>query len=83
VALGLLLSTDPAGDNTGLFRRALGPGPPMAQKHGWTTSIRHSAAIVYGPSGPRIVVLLTYRPELEPRAAHVLGDRLIRLLAPW
>ena len=36
VALGLLLSSDPAGDNVGLLRRPIGAGIPMAQKHGWT-----------------------------------------------
>jgi Beta-lactamase enzyme family len=83
VALGLLLSSDPAGDNAGLFRRSLGPAVPMAQKQGWTTSIRHTAAIVYGPRGPSIVVLLTYRHELDVRAAHALGDRLVQALRPF
>ena len=82
VALGLLLSSDPAGDNVGLLRRPIGAGIPMAQKHGWTTSIRHTAAIVYGARGPRIVVVLTYRPDLDPRAAHALARRLVALLRP-
>jgi hypothetical protein len=81
-ALGLLLSSDPAGDNVGLLRRPVGPGIPMAQKHGWTTSIRHTGAIVYGPHGPRIVVVLTYRHDLDPGAAHALGRRLVALLRP-
>jgi hypothetical protein len=82
VALGLLLSSDPAGDNVGLLRGPIGAGIPMAQKHGWTTSIRHTAAIVYGLRGPRIVVVLTYRPDLDPRAPHVLAGRLVSLLRP-
>ena len=78
--LALLLSSDPRGDNVGLFRPAVGRRLPMAQKHGWTTSVRHSAAIVYRPAGPRIVVLLTYRPKLRVADAHALGRQLIRAL---
>jgi hypothetical protein len=51
---------------------------PAAQKQGWTKDLRHSAAIVYGPSGPRIVVLLTYRPRLHPAASLALGRRFLR-----
>lgn len=78
VALGLLLSSDSRGDNLGLFRPALGPAVPIAQKHGWNSSVRHSAAIVYGARGPRIVVLLTYRPNIDPAASVVLGLRFLR-----
>jgi hypothetical protein len=78
VALALLLSSDPAGDNLGLFRPVL-PGLPMAQKHGWTTTVRHSAAIVYGPSGPTILVVLTYRPRLALSEARELARRFVRL----
>jgi hypothetical protein len=81
VALGLLLSSDPAGDNLGLFRPAL-PGVPMAQKHGWTTSVRHSAAIVYGPDGPTIVVVLTYRPRLALAESRELATRVLGLTLP-
>jgi hypothetical protein len=78
VALGLLLSSSPRGDNLGLFRPTLGPSLPMAQKHGWNSSVRHSAAVVYGPRGPTIVVLLTYRPGLVPSASVLLGLRFLR-----
>ncbi|MDX6647184.1 MAG: Beta-lactamase enzyme family [Miltoncostaeaceae bacterium] len=81
VALGLLLSTVPGGDNLGLFRQRLGPSVPAAQKHGWTTSVRHSAAIVYSRGGPLIVVCLTYRPGLVDRQAVALGGGLIGLVA--
>jgi Beta-lactamase enzyme family len=81
VVLGLLLSTDPAGDNLGLFRPVL-PRVPMAQKHGWTTSVRHSAAIVYGPRGPTILVVLAYRPKLSPAEARELARRAVRLTLP-
>lgn len=83
VALGLLLSSDARGDNVGLLRPALGNGAPMAQKHGWTTYLRHTAAIVYGASGPRIVVILTYRPKLDAAASQALGRRMAALLEEW
>lgn len=79
VALALLLSSDPRGDNRGLLRPALGGGVPMAQKHGWTTSLRHTAAVVYGPRGPVIVVVLTYRQEIVPSHSLALGDQVARL----
>ena len=78
VAVALLLSSDGRGDNLGLFRPALGPTMPLAQKHGWTTTLRHSAAVVYAPGGPRIVVLLTYRPAIQPHASVVLGLRFLQ-----
>jgi beta-lactamase class A len=80
LALGLLLSSSPRGANLGLFRPALGPGRPAAQKQGWTTSLRHSAAIVYAPQGPRIVVLLTYRPSVNAAAALALGGRFLEAI---
>lgn len=78
VAVALLLSSDGRGDNLGLFRPALGPAFPLAQKHGWTTSLRHSTAIAYAPDGPRILVLLTYRPAIQPQASVILGLRFLR-----
>jgi len=54
VALGLLLSSDPRGDNLGLLRPAVAPSLPVAQKNGWTTTIRHTAAILYLPRGPLV-----------------------------
>jgi len=82
LGLALLLSSDPAGLNLGLFRPAVGPRLPMAQKQGWTTSIRHTAAILYGPRGPKIVVLLTYRSKIDAGASLALGRRLAQLVAP-
>lgn len=61
VGLAWLLSSQPRGENVGLFRGALGRGVPAAQKQGWLSDARHSAALVYLPSGPKLVVLLTYR----------------------
>jgi hypothetical protein len=54
----------------------------MAQKHGWTTSVRHTAAIVYGPRGPTILVVLTYRPGLALADARDLARRVVSLTLP-
>ena len=80
LGLSLLLGSDPRGLNLGVLRPAFGEALPMARKEGWTTSLRHSAAIVYGPSGPRIVVVLTYRKGLDPAESAVLARRLAALL---
>jgi beta-lactamase class A len=77
-ALGLLLSSDQTfKDNVGLFRPALGPYVPIAQKNGWFSVVRHTAAIVYSPTGPKLVVLLTYRPGLTPADAQLLGTKVL------
>ncbi len=80
VGLAMLLSSQSVGDNVGLFRPALGPDFPMAQKHGWLSSMQHTAAILYGGSEPQIAVLLTYRPDIKRTEAVSLGSRLVRLL---
>ena len=80
LALGLLLSSEPERDNVGLFRPALGKKTPAAQKQGWFSVVRHTAAIIYTPTGPKIVVLLTYAPSLALTTAQAYGGSLIRLL---
>ena len=80
LGLGLLLSSVPRGLNEGLLRPALGPRVPLAQKHGWTSSLWHTAAVVYGARGPTIVVILTYRPVIRYAASAELGARVVRLL---
>ncbi len=77
VGLALLLSSEARGDNLGLFRPALPAGTPAAQKHGWISSARHSAAIVYGPRGPVVVVVLTYRERLSLLDARALARRVV------
>lgn len=79
VGLGLLLSSVSTGDYVGLFRPSL-TGVPLAQKQGWTTKIRHTAALSYGPAGPRIFVVLTYSPNLRPSASALLGRRVVSLV---
>ena len=77
VGLALLLASTRRGDNAGILR----PSGPAAQKHGWTTTVRHTAAILYRPSGPVIVVVLTFRPdEVSLTASRTLGARVITAL---
>jgi Beta-lactamase enzyme family len=80
VGMGLLLSSLSTGQNLGLFRPWLGAGRPLAQKQGWTTEIRHTAAIAFGAAGPRIIVVLTYSPHLSPRQSILLGRDVVSLL---
>jgi beta-lactamase class A len=77
VGLAMLLRSLPRGDNVGLFRPALPSGMPAAQKHGWISSARHSAAVLYTARGPVVVVLLTYRESLTLSAAQRLARRLL------
>jgi Beta-lactamase enzyme family len=80
VGLALLLSSVSGGQSSGLLRPWLGPRFPLAQKQGWTTKLRHTAAIAYGPAGPRIIVVLTYAPNLDPSASALLGRRVVSLV---
>jgi beta-lactamase class A len=79
VGLAMLLRSLPRGDNVGLFRPALPAGMPAAQKHGWISSARHSAAVLYPARGPLVVVLLTYREHLRLAAAQQLAQRVLRV----
>jgi hypothetical protein len=81
VALGLLLASQPAGDNIGLLRPALGSALPMAQKQGWLHDARLTAAIVYTARGPRVVVICAYEPGLSRASAQLLGRRVASALA--
>jgi beta-lactamase class A len=80
VALGLLLSSQPAGDNVGLLRTAVGARTPMAQKQGWISDARLTAAIIYTDEGPRIVVVCAYRPDLTLARASRLGRSVLQAL---
>ena len=77
LALRLLLAGERSGDNAGIL--GIPASLPAAQKHGWTSSTRHSAALLYPREGPVVVVVLTYRPGLEASAARRLGARVARL----
>ncbi len=71
--LRLLLASERRGNNVGLVRPFLPATTPVAQKNGWIHDARHTAAVVYGPNGPRIVVILTYAPNLSLAVARGLG----------
>ena len=77
VALALLLDSKPQGDNIGLLRPALPANMPAAQKQGWISSARHTAAIIYGPRGPVVVVLLTYKQGVKLPEAQQLGRKIV------
>ena len=76
VGLALLLDSQPSGDNIGLFRPWLA-NLPAAQKQGWISFARHTAAIVYGPSGPVVVVLTAYLDGLPLTQAQKLGQKVL------
>ena len=77
VGLALLLDTLPAGDNVGLVRPWLPATVPAAQKQGWLSSARHTAAIVYAPSGPVVIVLMTYGEPMSLRQSQQLGRKVV------
>lgn len=76
VALELLLAGWGGGDNAGLVRPFV-DGAPVAQKNGWISDARLTAAIVYARSGPKIVVVLVYRPKLPYREAQSVGKKVL------
>jgi beta-lactamase class A len=78
LALELLLAGWSGGDNAGLVKPFVG-GAPVAQKNGWISDARLTAAIVYAESGPKIVVVLAYRPNLPYREAQSLGKKILTL----
>ena len=63
----------------GVFRESLGTDVPAAQKQGWISSARHTAAVVYTSRGPVVVVALTSQPLLTRSAAARLGADLITI----
>jgi beta-lactamase class A len=76
-ALRLLLASELRGANVGLIRPYVARSTRVAQKNGWLEDARHTAAIVYGRSGPKIVVVLTYAPGLSFARAQQLGRRVV------
>ncbi|MCP9485499.1 MAG: class A beta-lactamase-related serine hydrolase [Gaiellaceae bacterium MAG52_C11] len=75
----ILLSSQRASDNVGLLRPWLGV-TRVAEKNGWLTDTRLTAAIVYGRRGPVIVVVAAYRPTLEIVEARRLGWDVLRAI---
>lgn len=79
LGLSLLLDPDRAGDNLGLLRPWLRE-TVVAEKNGWLSDTRITASIVYRASGPAIVVVEAYRPEIDGAAARRLGREVLRAL---
>lgn len=77
LGLALMLDARPEG---GPLLGAVRAGLPVAQKTGWTEKARHAAAIVYAPGGPRIVVVLTYRPGLDAAASGRLAREVMAVV---
>jgi hypothetical protein len=71
-ALRVLASAQPAADNAGLFSPWLG-GAILAQKNGWLSDTRTTAAIVYRDGRNTIVVVEVYRPGITHAEAKKLG----------
>jgi hypothetical protein len=77
VALSRLLASRPLGDNKGLVRPSL-PRATIAQKNAWLSDLRTTAAIVYGATGPLIVVVEAYRPGITTAEARALGAQVVQ-----
>jgi hypothetical protein len=75
--LALLRASIPVGDNQGLLRPWL-HGIPVAEKNGWLSDTRITAAIVYRAAGPMIVVIEVHRPGLPRYEARALGRDVLR-----
>ena len=54
-------------------------GARVAEKDGWLDDVRNTAALVFLPSGPKIVVVLTYRPGLRLSESQALGAEVSKL----
>jgi len=80
LGLAMLLDSEQRDDNRSLVAGGLPASTPVAQKNGWLRRARHGAAIAYLPSGPRIVVLLTYSGAGVTRErAATLGAAVARV----
>ena len=81
--LRALLESELVDDNVGLLRPFLPAAMPVAQKNGWLSNARGTAAIVYGPTGPVILVALGYSPNgLSLVLAQRLGAGAVRVAVP-
>lgn len=76
LALALLATGSRAGENGGVIAPFVGRAV-IAQKTGWLSDTRATAAIVYGRGAPRILVVLAYRPGIRRVEAASLGRRAV------
>ncbi len=72
VGLRVLASAQPVGENAGLLRPWLG-GSAVAEKNGWLSDTRTTAAIVYRGGRATVVVVELYRPGVSYAEATRLG----------
>lgn len=72
VGLRVLASSQPVGENAGLLRPWLA-GATVAEKNGWLSDTRTTAAIVYRDRRATIVVVEVYRPGVTYAEAKALG----------
>jgi hypothetical protein len=79
VALRVLASAQPVGDNAGLLRPWLG-GATVAEKNGWLSDTRTTATIVYRGGQATIVVVELYRPGVTYVEATQLGRRVLQVV---
>ena len=75
-ALRVLASAQPVADNAGLLRPWL-PGATVAEKNGWLSDTRTTAAIVHRRGQATIVVVELYRPDVTYAEAKRLGRRVL------
>jgi beta-lactamase class A len=75
-ALRVLASAQAVRDNAGLLRPWL-PKVTMAEKNGWLSDTRTTAAIVYRGGRATIVVVELYRPGVTAAEARRLGRRVL------
>ena len=75
-ALRVLASAQPVGDNAGLLRPWLA-GAAVAEKNGWLSDTRTTAAIVHQKGRTAIVVVELYRPGVTYAEAKRLGRRVL------
>jgi hypothetical protein len=53
------------------------PRATIAQKNAWLSDLRTTAAIVYRPTGPVIVVVEASRPGITTPEARALGAQVV------
>ena len=77
VGLRVIASAQPVADNAGLLRPWLG-GATVAEKNGWLSDTRTTAAIVYRGGRATIVVVELYRPGVTYAEAKRLGRAVLQ-----
>ena len=72
----ILASAQPVADNAGLLRPWL-PGAVVAEKNGWLSDQRTTAALVYRSGRATIVVVELYRPGVTHAEAKRVGREVL------